>query len=350
MSSNHSSDLLRASYFYHLPEHLIANCPSDPRDHSQLMVYDRTSSQVIHDQFFNLFQYLKSGDLLVFNNTKVLPVRLFGKKMEGSARVEVLLLKEVAKDTWEALLRPGQKMHVGNHIVFDTSEVTAQVTQYLPEGLRVLKFNSDVKQLLLSSGQMPIPPYIDSPLSENELRQKYQTVYAKKEGAVAAPTAGFHFTQSLLQKLKEQGIQTAELTLHVGLGTFRPVKEDDIRQHPMHAEFYDLSQSVIDQIEKTKQQGGRVIAVGTTVTRVLEGLWKRDGNLTAGKDEINLFIYPGFQFQVVDGLITNFHLPESTLLMLVAALIGREKLLKLYQEAIDRNYRFYSFGDGMLIL
>jgi S-adenosylmethionine:tRNA ribosyltransferase-isomerase len=241
-------------------------------------------------------------------------------------------------------------MHVGTHLAFEQTDTQAEVLEYLSEGVRILKFSGDVRALMESQGQLPVPPYIDSPLSPDQIKEKYQTVYASREGAVAAPTAGFHFTPELIKKLKEQGVQTAELTLHVGLGTFRPVQASDIREHPMHAERFELSQEVIDAIDRTKKQGGRVIAVGTTVTRVLEGLHKRDGKLNVGSGEINVFIYPGFEFKVIDGLITNFHLPESTLLMLVSALMGREKILEIYHQAIAQKYRFFSFGDGMLLI
>jgi S-adenosylmethionine:tRNA ribosyltransferase-isomerase len=233
---------------------------------------------------------------------------------------------------------------------FEQTDTQAEVLEYLSEGVRILKFSGDVRALMENQGQLPVPPYIDSLLSQAQIKGKYQTVYASREGAVAAPTAGFHFTPELIQKLKDQGVQTAELTLHVGLGTFRPVQVSDIREHPMHAERFELSQEVIDAIERTQKQGGRVIAVGTTVTRVLEGLHKRDGKLSVGSGEINVFIYPGFEFKVIDGLITNFHLPESTLLMLVSALIGREKTLEIYHQAIAEQYRFFSFGDGMLLI
>jgi S-adenosylmethionine:tRNA ribosyltransferase-isomerase len=311
-------------------------------------VYQKSTNQVLHQRFYDLPQFLRPGDLLIFNNTKVMPVRLFGKKVEGSAKIEVLLLKERSQNIWEALLRPGKKMHVGTHLAFEQTDTQAEVLEYLSEGVRILKFSGDVRALMESQGQLPVPPYIDSPLSPDQIKEKYQTVYASREGAVAAPTAGFHFTPELIKKLKEQGVQTAELTLHVGLGTFRPVQASDIREHPMHAERFELSQEVIDAIDRTKKQGGRVIAVGTTVTRVLEGLHKRDGKLNVGSGEINVFIYPGFEFKVIDGLITNFHQPQSTLLLLVAALVG-EDWRKIYDYALQHDFRFLSYGDGSLL-
>jgi S-adenosylmethionine:tRNA ribosyltransferase-isomerase len=345
-----------------------------------LFVYDRQTQKINHQKFKNLLDYLNPGDLLVFNNTKVIPARLWGVKLPpthtlphlrgggikgrgNGAKIEILLLKPAGQNKFEALVRPANKIKKGHAITIQNFEVT--VIDVLENGNRILDFgNQNPWDVMEQLGEMPLPPYILSPgftsrtegkpRAKDKLKTDYQTVYAKEPGAVAAPTAGLHFTSEVFEKLKTKGIQTAELTLHVGVGTFRPVSVDDIREHNMHAESYVLSAETVELIQKTKQAGGRVIAVGTTVVRVLESVFKKFGELKADQGETNIFIYPPYQFKVIDGLLTNFHLPGSTLLMLVSALIdaegGREKILKLYQEAIKEKYRFFSFGDAMLIL
>jgi S-adenosylmethionine:tRNA ribosyltransferase-isomerase len=371
---------LTADYFFDLPEGFIAQEPANPRDASRLFVYDRQTQKINHQKFKNLLDYLNPGDLLVFNNTKVIPARLWGVKLPpthtlphlrgggikgrgNGAKIEILLLKPAGQNKFEALVRPANKIKKGHAITIQNFEVT--VIDVLENGNRILDFgNQNPWDVMEQLGEMPLPPYILSPgftsrtegkpRAKDKLKTDYQTVYAKEPGAVAAPTAGLHFTSEVFEKLKTKGIQTAELTLHVGVGTFRPVSVDDIREHNMHAESYVLSAETVELIQKTKQAGGRVIAVGTTVVRVLESVFKKFGELKADQGETNIFIYPPYQFKVIDGLLTNFHLPGSTLLMLVSALIdaegGREKILKLYQEAIKEKYRFFSFGDAMLIL
>jgi len=373
---------LTADYFFDLPEGFIAQEPANPRDASRLFVYDRQTQKINHQKFKNLLDYLNPGDLLVFNNTKVIPARLWGVKLppthtlphaggEGikgrgnGAKIEILLLKPLSQNKFEALVRPANKIKKGHAITIQNFEVT--VIDVLENGNRILDFgNQNPWDVMEQLGEMPLPPYILSPgftsrtegkpRAKDKLKTDYQTVYAKEPGAVAAPTAGLHFTSEVFEKLKTKGIQTAELTLHVGVGTFRPVSVDDIREHNMHAESYALSADTVHLIRQTQARGGRVIAVGTTVVRVLESVFKKFGELKADEGETNIFIYPPYQFKVIDGLLTNFHLPGSTLLMLVSALIategegGREKILKLYQEAIKEKYRFFSFGDAMLIL
>jgi S-adenosylmethionine:tRNA ribosyltransferase-isomerase len=344
---------LTADYFFDLPQDFIAQEPASPRDASRLLVYERQTQKINHQKFSDLISYLKSGDLLVFNNTKVIPARLWGVKKEGSAKIEILLLKSLPLNRFEALIRPANKIKKGHAVIIQNFEVT--VEDVLENGNRVLNFGSQNPwEVMEKLGEMPLPPYITSPKASDELKNDYQTVYAKEPGAVAAPTAGLHFTSEIFEKLKKKGVQTAELTLHVGVGTFRPVSVDDIREHNMHAESYALSSETVELIKKTKQAGGRVIAVGTTVVRVLESVFKKFGELKSDTGETNIFIYPPYQFKVVDGLITNFHLPGSTLLMLVSALIdtdqGRKKILELYEVAKKEQYRFFSFGDAMLIL
>jgi len=344
---------LTADYFFDLPEALIAQEPANPRDASRLFIYDRQTQKINHQKFGDLISFLNPGDLLVFNNTKVIPARLWGVKKEGSANIEILLLKPLPQNRFEALIRPANKIKKGHAITIQNFEVT--VEDVLENGNRVLDFkDQNAWDVMEKFGEMPLPPYIENKNARDKLKTDYQTVYAKEPGAVAAPTAGLHFTPEIFEKLKIKGVQTAELTLHVGVGTFRPVSVDDIREHNMHAESYMLRADTVAAIEQTKTQGGRVIAVGTTVVRVLESVFKKYGELKPDAGETNIFIYPPYQFKVVDGLITNFHLPGSTLLMLVSALIGakngREKILELYKEAIKEKYRFFSFGDAMLIL
>ncbi|MEB3121854.1 MAG: tRNA preQ1(34) S-adenosylmethionine ribosyltransferase-isomerase QueA [Snowella sp.] len=350
---------LLSSYDYTLPPELIAQSPVIPRDSSRLLVI-QTSTHHHHQRFYDLPQYLEPNDLLVLNNTRVIPARLYGKKSTGTS-VEILLLEEKSSDRWLALVKPGKKLKVGSEITFYPSQtsdpnltLTATVLERDPEtGGRILQFfppsGTSFWDILEQFGEIPFPPYVTQ--SEAQADQ-YQTIYAQKPGAVAAPTAGLHFTDELLQKLATKGIQTAEITLHVGVGTFRPVETENIREHTMHQEWIEVPQITVDKILATKAKGGRIIAIGTTSVRALEGAAQANfpDLLAAYRGKTNLFIYPGYQWQIVDGLITNFHLPKSSLLMLVSALIGRERLLSLYQEAIQENYRFYSFGDAMLIL
>lgn len=356
-----NKDLSLAQYHYQLPSELIAQTPAVPRDSSRLLVVDSLTTHV-HSIFRNLTEWLLPDDLLVLNNTRVIPARLYGQKV-GGASVEILLLEEIKSNCWLALVKPGKRFKLGTEIVFaynvaNTSKClkATVIDRDRATGGRILQFTIPEGQtfwtILESIGEMPLPPYITSRLSEAE---QYQTVFAKEKGAVAAPTAGLHFTDELFAKLKDRGIETACITLHVGVGTFRPVETEKITEHEMHHEWIDVSSATVAKINATKAKGGRIIAVGTTVVRALEGAAK-NSQVAMGKDlqpfrgKTNLFIYPGYQWRIVDGLITNFHLPGSSLMMLVSALTGRERLLKLYQEAIADNYRFYSFGDAMLIL
>lgn len=358
-----NEDLLLSSYSYQLPQELIAQAPAVPRDSSRLLIVDSRIS-CVHGVFHDLANWLKPGDLLVLNNTRVIPARLYGYKTTGS-RVEILLLEEKENNCWLALVKPGKRFPKGAEILFDpvnseqsldNSQLKANVVgRDETTGGRILQFelpqNQTLWQLLEFYGQLPLPPYITDHKSADD---RYQTVFAAIPGAIAAPTAGLHFTPELLQKLEHQGIEQTKITLHVGIGTFRPVESEQITQHTMHQEWIEVNQTTVAKILETKARGGRVIAVGTTAARALEGAaretHKSGKTVTAFRGKTDLFIYPGYQWQLVDGLITNFHLPGSSLLMMVSALIGRNRLLKLYQEAIALNYRFYSFGDAMLIL
>lgn len=353
-----NEDLLLSSYNYQLPSSSIAQNPATPRDSSRLLAIN-TSGNHTHSFFRHLPYWLLPGDLLVFNNTRVIPARLYGYKSTG-ASVEILLLEEKAKNLWLALVKPGKRFAVGSKIVFTTQTNNSQARLELKAtvvdrdeatGGRILQFELPSQQsfwqILERLGEVPLPPYITNSQSD---RSQYQTVFAQREGAVAAPTAGLHFTPELLQRLQQQDIEQAYITLHIGIGTFRPVETDKILDHTMHQEWIDVSSETVNKIAQTKARGGRVIAVGTTATRALEGAAKAGkGCLQPYTGKTDLFIYPGYQWQVIDGLITNFHLPGSSLLMMVSALIGRKRLLALYQEAIARDYRFYSFGDAMLI-
>lgn len=343
-------DQLLSSYDYHLPTEFIAQQPVVPRDSSRLLVVDSPTTHH-HGIFRDLPQWLKSGDLLVINNTKVIPARLLGQKSTG-AGVEIFLLEPKPDNFWLALVKPGRRLPPGAEIIFPPSQLTATImARDEATGGRIIQFKfpteQSFEQLLSQVGQIPFPPYITETQAHSE---QYQTVYAQQPGAVAAPTAGLHFTDELLQTLTAQGIGIAEVTLHVGIGTFRPVEVEDITTHDMHGEWVEVSSQTVDKIKATKAAGGRVIAVGTTAVRSLEGAAAQGEGIEAFTGKTNLFIYPGYRWQVVDGLITNFHLPRSSLLMLVSALLGRERLLALYQEAIAQQYRFYSFGDAMLIL
>ncbi len=335
---------------YNLPEELIAQTPVTPRDHSRLMVVDRESGAITHRHFYNLCDILQKGDLLVMNDSRVLPARLYGEKVDNGTFIEFLLLEQKGDKLWEIICRPGKKAKVGTKFSFGGGKLLAEVVEVKPDGNRIVQFSCDGNfyTVLDEIGQMPLPPYITKKLEDKE---RYQTVYSRELGSAAAPTAGLHFTKEMLQALREKGVETAFVTLHVGLGTFRPVKEDDVLQHKMHSEHYHLPQETVDKILQTKQNGGRVIAVGTTSCRTLEAVaTEHDGKLVAADGYTDIFIYPGYQFKVLDGLVTNFHLPESTLIMLVSALLGYEKTMHAYDVAVKERYRFFSFGDAMCIL
>lgn len=335
-------------YDYDLPEELIAQDPLEDRSSSRLMVLDRQTGDVEHRHFTDILEYLHPGDCLVINNTKVIPARLFGVKEDTQAKIEVLLLKRKENDIWETLVKPGKKAKPGTKLVFGDGLLTAEVVDVVEEGNRLIQFHYDgiFEEILDQLGQMPLPPYITHQLKD---KNRYQTVYAKYDGSAAAPTAGLHFTKELLQKVKDMGVDIAEVTLHVGLGTFRPVKVENVLDHHMHSEFYMVSQEAADKINRAKESGHRVIAVGTTSTRTLEAAADENGRLHETSGWTEIFIYPGYQFKVIDALITNFHLPQSTLVMLVSALAGREHVLHAYEIAIKERYRFFSFGDAMLI-
>ena len=335
-------------YDYDLPEELIAQDPLEDRSSSRLMVLDRQTGDVEHRHFTDILEYLHPGDCLVINNTKVIPARLFGVKEDTQAKIEVLLLKRKENDIWETLVKPGKKAKPGTNLVFGDGLLTAEVVDVVEEGNRLIQFHYDgiFEEILDQLGQMPLPPYITHQLKD---KNRYQTVYAKYDGSAAAPTAGLHFTKELLQKVKDMGVDIAEVTLHVGLGTFRPVKVDNVLDHHMHSEFYMVSQEAADKINRAKESGHRVIAVGTTSTRTLEAAADENGRLHETSGWTEIFIYPGYQFKVIDALITNFHLPQSTLVMLVSALAGREHVLHAYEIAVKERYRFFSFGDAMLI-
>jgi S-adenosylmethionine:tRNA ribosyltransferase-isomerase len=337
----------KSDFYYYLPEEQIAQTPAEPRDSSRLLVYNREKDAVEHVIFHDVVNYLKAGDVLVVNNTKVLPARLYAHTPNGGV-VEVLLLKRLDKDTWEVLVKPGKKCKIGK--TFNIGDKLAfTVTGITDSGERIVKFSYEgvFEEILDEVGSMPLPPYIKEKLKDKD---RYQTVYAKTEGSAAAPTAGLHFTPQLLQKIRDMGVEVVEVLLHVGLGTFRPVKEDIITDHKMHSEYYEVSQSAADVINKAKSEGRRIIAVGTTSVRTLESATDDSGILHAGSGNTQIFIYPPYKFKCVDALITNFHLPESTLIMLVAALVGREKILSLYDLAVKEKYRFFSFGDAMMII
>ena len=340
----------KSDFYYNLPEELIAQTPVTPRDHSRLMVVDRESGAITHRHFYNLCDILQKGDLLVMNDSRVLPARLYGEKVDNGTFIEFLLLEQKGDKLWKIICRPGKKAKVGTKFSFGGGKLLAEVVEVKPDGNRIVQFSCDGNfyTVLDEIGQMPLPPYITKKLEDKE---RYQTVYSRELGSAAAPTAGLHFTKEMLQALQEKGVETAFVTLHVGLGTFRPVKEDDVLQHKMHSEHYHLPQETVDKILQTKQNGGRVIAVGTTSCRTLEAVaTEHDGKLVAADGYTDIFIYPGYQFKVLDGLVTNFHLPESTLIMLVSALLGYDKTMHAYDVAVKERYRFFSFGDAMCIL
>jgi len=335
-------------FYYDLPEELIAQTPLEKRDTSRLMVLDRQSGAVSHKHFYDIIDYLQPGDCLVMNDSRVLPARLLGHRPTGGA-VEVLLLRDLGGKRWECLCKPGRKMQVGNEVIFGDGGLTATVAEVQEDGNRVVEFHYEgiFLEVLERLGKMPLPPYIKAELQDQE---RYQTVYSREVGSAAAPTAGLHFTNELLDKIREKGIKTAFVTLHVGLGTFRPVKAENILEHHMHSELCMMSAETAKLLNETKRNGGRVICVGTTSCRTLESLVNEDGSFEAKSKWTEIFIYPGYSFKAMDGLITNFHLPESTLVMLVSAFAGREHVLSAYAQAVAERYRFFSFGDAMCIL
>ncbi|MGN0412094.1 MAG: tRNA preQ1(34) S-adenosylmethionine ribosyltransferase-isomerase QueA [Lachnospiraceae bacterium] len=341
-------ELRKSDFYFDLPGELIAQDPLEDRAGSRLMFLDKNTGEIEHHIFREITDYLNPGDCLVLNNTKVIPARLWGKKAETGAGIEVLLLKRKENDVWETLVKPGKKARPGAVIEFGDGLLKAEVLEVVEEGNRLIRFEYDgiFEEVLDQLGEMPLPPYITHKLQD---KNRYQTVYAKYEGSAAAPTAGLHFTPELLQQIEQKGVSIAYVTLHVGLGTFRPVKEDNVLNHHMHSEYYEISQEAADRINQTKEQGGRVICVGTTSTRTIESAADEQGRLHACSGNTEIFIYPGYQFKVLDALITNFHLPESTLVMLVSALAGREQVLHAYAEAVKERYRFFSFGDAMFI-
>lgn len=336
-----------SDFFYELPQELIAQTPLERRDGSRLLTLNKETGAIEHRHFFDLPQFLHPGDCLVLNNSRVLPARLIGHRPTGGA-VEILLLVDKGGDTWECLVRPGKKLRTGARISFGEGQLQAEITEVLPDGNRLVHFEYEgiFLEVLEELGRMPLPPYIKEELKDQE---RYQTVYSKVVGSAAAPTAGLHFTPELLKEIQDKGINLCYVTLHVGLGTFRPVKEEEITEHEMHSEYCVIPQETADIINETKKNGGRVICVGTTSCRTLESWANEDGTLSATGGWTDIFIYPGYQFKVMDALVTNFHLPESTLIMLVSALAGREHILDAYKEAVKERYRFFSFGDAMFI-
>lgn len=337
----------KSDFYFDLPERLIAQTPLQQRDSSRLLLLDKTSGEIQHEHFFTLPEYLKAGDCLVLNNSRVLPARLIGARASGGA-VELVLLRDLGDGRWECLSRPGRKTKPGTELYFGDGELKASVESVADGGNRIVKFSYEgiFLEVLERLGKMPLPPYIKEELSDSE---RYQTVYSKELGSAAAPTAGLHFTQELLKKIEDSGIKVCYVTLHVGLGTFRPVKEDDIENHEMHSEFCIIPEETAKVVSETKRSGGRVVAVGTTSCRTLESFSAPDGSLQPCSGWTDIFIYPGYSFKCVDALVTNFHLPESTLIMLVSALAGRENVLEAYKTAVENEYRFFSFGDAMFI-
>ena len=337
----------KSDFYYDLPENLIAQTPIEPRNSSRLLVLSKENGEVSHDNFSNLMEYLKPGDCLVLNNTRVLPARIFGRRKDTGADVEFVLLKQKEQLIWECIAGPGKKAREGHEFIF-SDKLSAVVNEVLPDGNRILKFECDGEfySVLDEVGQMPLPPYIKEKLEDAE---RYQTVYSKEIGSAAAPTAGLHFTDDMLEELKLKGVNIAYVTLHVGLGTFRPVKVDEITEHKMHSEHYVVTKQAADIINETKEKGGRVICVGTTSCRTIESVATKYGRIKECSGDTDIFIYPGYKFKFMDALITNFHLPESTLIMLVSAFAGYENTMKAYKIAVDEKYRFFSFGDAMFI-
>lgn len=336
-----------SDFYYDLPEELIAQTPIEKRDESRLMVLNREDQSIEHKKFKDIIDYLEPGDCLVRNNTKVIPARLYGKKATG-AKIEFLLLNQIEGDIWESIVRPGHKLKPGTEVEFGDGLLKATVLDIMPGGTRKVEFKYDgiFNEILDKIGLMPLPPYIHESLKDND---RYQTVYARYEGSAAAPTAGLHFTPELFEKLKQKGVEVANVTLHVGIGTFRPVKVENVEEHHMHSEHYYIKQEDVEKINSAKKNGKRVIGIGTTSCRVLETIADEDGMVKPTEGDTQIFIYPGYKFKCLDGLITNFHLPESTLIMLVSALAGKEYIMRAYNEAVKERYRFFSFGDAMFI-
>lgn len=343
------NDMKKSDFWYDLPEELIAQTPIEPRNHSRLMVIDRKTGAISHDRFFNLCEHIEKGDTLVVNDSRVLPARIYGERESNGSFIEFLLLEQKEQNVWEILCRPGKKAKVGTWFSFGGGKLRAEILDVMEDGNRIAKFYCDgsLYAVLDEIGQMPLPPYITKKL---ENKERYQTVYSKETGSAAAPTAGLHFTLEQMDELRAMGVNIAYVTLHVGLGTFRPVKEDKVAEHKMHSEFYVLPPVTADIINKTKEAGKRVIAVGTTSCRTLESVAKKHGKIVADDGATDIFIYPGYEFKAIDGLITNFHLPESTLIMLVSAFAGYEETMEAYRTAVAERYRFFSFGDAMMIL
>lgn len=337
-----------SDFYFDLPEELIAQDPLEDRSSSRLMVLDKNTGEITHRIFRDITEYLHPGDCLVINDTKVIPARLIGAKEDTGAKIEILLLKRKENDIWETLVKPGKKCRPGAKVVFGNGELRAEILEVLEDGNRLVQFSYEgiFEEVLDRLGQMPLPPYITHKLQD---KNRYQTVYAKYEGSAAAPTAGLHFTKELLKEIEDSGVRIARVTLHVGLGTFRPVKVENVLEHHMHSEYYHVSKEAADIINDTRRNGGRVISVGTTSTRTLESVAQDDGTIVPGSGNTEIFIYPGYKFKAIDCLITNFHLPESTLLMLVSALAGKAHILAAYEEAVKERYRFFSFGDAMFI-
>lgn len=342
------AELLKSDFYFDLPQELIAQDPLEDRSASRLLMLDKHTGEISHHVFKDIVDYLYPGDCLVLNNTKVIPARLLGEREGTGAHVEVLLLKRREGDVWETLVKPGKKCRPGTRLVFGDGLLKAEVVETVEEGNRLIHFEYEgiFEEVLDKLGEMPLPPYITHKLQD---KGRYQTVYAKYEGSAAAPTAGLHFTKELLAQIEAKGVEIAYVTLHVGLGTFRPVKEENVLQHHMHSEYYQVTEEAAEKINRTKQNGGRIVCVGTTSCRTIESAADENGIVHEGCDNTEIFIYPGYQFKVLDALITNFHLPESTLVMLVSALAGREAVLSAYEEAIRERYRFFSFGDAMFI-
>ena len=338
-----------SDFYYELPQELIAQDPLEDRSSSRLLHLDRRTGEISHGTFQDILTYLKPGDCLVINDTKVIPARLFGRKEDTGAVIELLLLKRRENDVWETLVKPGKKAKVGTKLIFGDGILCGEILDVVEEGNRLIQFQYEgiFEEILDQLGEMPLPPYITHKLKD---KNRYQTVYAKHEGSAAAPTAGLHFTPELLQRVKEMGVKIAHVTLHVGLGTFRPVKVEDVAEHHMHSEFYVVEQEQAALVNETKRNGGRVICVGTTSCRTLESATDEEGKLQAGSGWTEIFIYPGYQFKIMDGLITNFHLPESTLPIPASAFAGKEKIMAAYKEAVRERYRFFSFGDAMFIV
>lgn len=337
-----------SDFNFYLPEELIAQHPLEKRDSSRLMVVNKKTGEIKHKHFHDVVDYLNKGDTIVLNNTRVMPARLIGEKVETGGKIEFLLLKRLEGDKWECLAKPGRRAKIGERFTFGEGKLTCKVVDIVKEGNRVIEFNYEgiFEEVLDQLGEMPLPPYITEKLEDKE---RYQTVYSKEKGSAAAPTAGLHFTEELLSKIKDKGINVAYLTLHVGLGTFRPVKVEDINDHTMHSEYYHLDKQNADLINETKKSGNKIISVGTTSTRTLETIGDENGFVREESGWTDIFIYPGYKYRVIDNLITNFHLPESTLIMLVSALAGKENVMHAYEEAVKESYRFFSFGDSMFI-